>query len=151
MSKRRSGYGVIISVHDSYLEHLTLRGAECTRHSGDSVKSSVRQALAESYVAAIAIAALLLSSIDEGFRALWPIISRAARYVFTAVAIFDVPYLSPTLNVMDRLTLIETSTYLYGSVVSLFAAWLLSRWVSGVGPFCYLIECKNRFTERKHA
>ena len=84
---------------------------------------------------AIAIAALLLSSIDEGFRALWPIISRAARYVFTAVAIFDVPYLSPTLNVMDRLTLIETSTYLYGSVVSLFAAWLLSDGYPVLGRF----------------
>jgi hypothetical protein len=115
------------------------------------VKSSVRLVLADSYVAAIAVSVLLLSSIDATFRAVWPIVSQVVTYVFTAIAIFDIPYFSSTFTVADRLTLISTFTYLYGAATSLLAAWLLSRWVCGVGPLRFLIEHRNRLVGRNHA
>ena len=115
------------------------------------MKSSLRRVLADSYVAAIAVSVLLLSSIDATFRAVWPIISRAVTYLFTAIAIFDIPYFSSTITIADRLTLISTFAFLYGAAASLLAAWLLSRWVSGLGPLRFLIEHRNRLVGRNHA
>ena len=59
---------------------------------------SLRQVLADSHIAAATIAVLLLWSIDGAFRALWIPVSRAVEFLFTAVAIFDIPYFSPTLQ-----------------------------------------------------
>ena len=107
------------------------------------MKRSVRQALADSNIAAISIAVLILAAIDAGFRALWPFVSGAIAYLFKAIAIFDVPYFG-TLTVMNRLLLITSGFYLYAASASYIAAWLLSRWVSGAGPFRCLTEHGNK-------
>jgi hypothetical protein len=115
------------------------------------VKYSLRQILADSHVAAVTITVLLLATIDSTFQALWGHISHAMEFLLTAIAIFDIPYFSPTLTVVDRLMLISSCSYLYLSVVSFSAAWLLSNWVYGVGPFRSLAHVWENLTKEEHA
>jgi len=115
------------------------------------VRPSLRQVLADSHVGAVAIALLLLWSLDAAFSALWPPVSHAMGFVFTAIAILDIPYFSRTFTALDRLVLISTLAYLYGSVVSLSAAWLLSKWIYGVGPLRALMSFRSKLRRSNHA
>jgi hypothetical protein len=112
------------------------------------MKRSLREALAESHTAAVAIAVLLVWSLDGAFRALWDPAFSAASFLFTAVAIFDIPYFSPTFTIVDRLMLITTLSHLYTAIVSFSAAWLLSRWVYGAGPLRTLMSYRSKLTGR---
>jgi len=98
------------------------------------MKISLRQILADSHVAAVAIAFLLLWSLDGLFGALWLPLSRIIDILVAAVAILDVPYFSRILTTADRLNLIVVGGYLYLASASFFAAWALSHWVYGAGP-----------------
>ena len=106
---------------------------------------SLSQVLAESHIAAVAIAVLLLWTLDEGVRGLWTLVVPAADFVVTAIAIRGIPYV--------RIPVIWTFTVLYllGSFMSLAAAWLLSRWVYGVGPLASLTEYRRGSHRRTHA
>ena len=77
------------------------------------MRPSLRRVLADSHVAAVAIAVLLLWSLDAAFSALWPPVSRALEFVFTGIAILDIPYLPRTFTVADWSMLIPTLVYLY--------------------------------------
>lgn len=112
---------------------------------------SLRQVLADSHVAAVTVAVLLLWSLDGAFRALWVPVSRAVEFLFTALAILDIPYFSRTLTAVDRWRLISAFYFLYSPIVSFPAAWLLSRWVYGIGPIRSLVMCCSKLTRRKHA
>lgn len=113
------------------------------------MKCPLRQVLADSHVAAVAISLLLLWALDAAFRGLWNPIYDAGAFVFTAIAIRDIPFLSATTA--DRLTLISTVYFLYSATVSLGAAWLLSRWVYGMGPVRSLILRRSNLAGRKDA
>jgi 4'-phosphopantetheinyl transferase EntD len=115
------------------------------------VKRSLQEVLAESHIAAITIAILLFSALDGIFQAVWPPVSNALGFLFTAVAIFDIPYFSPTLTVMDRLTMIVLFSYLYFAFISLLAAYLVSRWVYRKGPLKVLTGYYSKLIWRKHA
>lgn len=115
------------------------------------MKRSLRDALAESHTAAVAIAVLLVWSLDGAFRALWDPAFRAVSFLFTAIAIFDIPYFSPTLTIADWFTLTTTLFYLYSAIISFSAAWLLSRWVYGVGPLRSLMSYRSKLTGRHDA
>ena len=52
------------------------------------MKPSLREMLADSHTATVAIAVLLLWSLDGAFRALWSPVFRAVSYLLTAAAIF---------------------------------------------------------------
>lgn len=110
------------------------------------MKPSLREILADSHVSAVAIAALLVWSLDSGFRALWDPLYRLADFLFTAVAILNTPYSSPysSFSASDLLGFISAFSYLFSSVVSLSAAFLLSRWVYGVGPLRVLSSYRNK-------
>ena len=114
------------------------------------MKPSLREVLADSHIAAVAIAVLLFWSLDEVFWALWDPLCRVAAFLFTAIAILDIPYYSPGLSYKDRLTLVSTFLYLYSAVISLSAAWLLSHWVYGVGPFRCLSAYRSRLPRRNY-
>jgi hypothetical protein len=101
-------------------------------------------------VAAVTIAVLLLWSLDGTFQALWSPLSRIGAYLFTAAAILDIPYFNPKLNGADRLMLMTTLLYLSRALINLFAAWLLSRWVYGVGPLHSLRRSGARFIRGNH-
>jgi hypothetical protein len=57
-----------------------------------TVKRTLRQVLADSHVAAITIALLLLWTLDAMFRALWEPLYRVGAFLVTAILIWDLPY-----------------------------------------------------------
>jgi hypothetical protein len=113
-----------------------------------NMKRSLRQNLADSHVAAVMIALLLLWSFDGAFHALWEPASRAIQFLITAIAIFDIPSHSATFN---RVVLLTAAAYSYGALASFLGAWFLSRWVYGMGPFRSLALCFKDLIVRKHA
>jgi hypothetical protein len=118
--------------------------------SGECVKYSLRKILADSHVSAVAIAVLLFWSLDSAFRALLGPLFRAVSFLFTAVAILDIPYFSRTLTFIDRVTLFITFSYLFNSLVCLTAAGLLSRWVYGLGPLRSLTKYRTKLVRSNH-
>jgi len=115
---------------------------------GETVKPSFRQILADSHVAAAAIAVLLFSSLDSAFWALWGPLRRAADFLITAVAILDVPYVSQNFTVADRFFWFVTLLHFFNSLVYLVAAELLSRWVYGMGPLRSLSKYRTSLAGR---
>ena len=115
-----------------------------------SVNRSLRQVLADSHVAAVTVALLLLWALDTAVRGLWDPVYHVGKFLFTAIAIWDIPYLSPSPTTIDRLTLISSGYLSYCSIVSLAAASLLSRWVYGTGPIRLLIAYRTDLIRRNH-
>jgi len=99
------------------------------------MKPSLRETLAESRVSVVAIAVLLLWFLDLSFRALCGPLWRLGTFLFMAIAILDVPYISPHLGVADRAMLLSTFLDSIEAIMSLAGAFVLSHWVYGVGPF----------------
>jgi hypothetical protein len=120
--------------------------------SGENVKASLRKILADSDVAAVAIAVLLFWSLNSACWSLLGLLgplSRAAEFLITAVAIHGIPYSSRTLDVTDLFTFFNTFAYLFYSLAYMAAAWLLSRWVHGVGPTPLLKQTLHQTCEEK--
>lgn len=115
------------------------------------MQPSLRETLADTHIAAVAIAVLLLSSLDSGFRALWPPLPRTIEFVVTAIAIRGVPYISPTFTVADWLTWGSAGAYFVYALICLAVAWLVSRWVYGVGPVQGLRRYGARLARRSNA
>jgi hypothetical protein len=113
---------------------------------GENVRPSLRAVLVDSHIAAVAIAVLLVWSLDAGFRALSGPFLRITDFLVTAVAILGIPYFSWT--VVDRLSLGATLDHLFGSILNLAAAWLLSRWAYGTGPVQALGKYRTRLPRR---
>ena len=115
------------------------------------MKGRLRKVLADSHVAAVTIAVLLMWMLDATFRGLWDPAYDLGAFVFTGIAIWDIPYIPPTLMVADRLMLITTGYFVYSAVVCFLAAWFLSRWVYGMGPLRSLTTCGKILIGRKNA
>ncbi len=103
--------------------------------------------LAESNVAAVAIAFFILWFLDGAFQSLWIPLYRAGTYLFTAITIFDIPSFAFTSQ--DRRDLLISSFYACAALISIFSAWVVSRWVYGVGPLRSLQECGSRLLGRR--
>jgi hypothetical protein len=114
------------------------------------MKLSFRQTLADSFVSAIAIALLLFWSIDWALRALWWPLLCSVEFVATAVAVRDIPFISPKLDVSDRYMLMNTCFFFVNAVIALAAAWILSRWVYGEGPLRSLRSYRERLARSSH-
>ena len=115
------------------------------------MKPSLRQVLADSHIAAVAIALFLVWAMVDACRALWGPVVGVLEFLVTAVAIRDIPYFSPTLAAGSRARLVVWVSYLYLFLVHLSAAWLLSKWVYGMGPLRGLDEERRKLTGRKDA
>jgi len=107
--------------------------------------------LAESQVSAVAIAVLLLWFLDLGFRALWGPFWRIVTFVFTAAAIRDIPYIPSRLDASDRMMLYSTPLYSLEAIMSLAGAFVLARWIYGVGPFRSLSNWHTYAKKANHA
>lgn len=118
--------------------------------NGECVKTSFREILADSHISAVAIAVLLLWSLESALNALWNPLFAAASFLFAAVAILDIPYFSPTLTRADRLMWIATGFYLFNAFMSFASAWLLSRWVYGLGPLRSLSKYRANSARGNH-
>jgi hypothetical protein len=132
---------------------LSFGGANLSCENGDNggcVKPSLREILANSHVVVVAIAVLLLWSLDSGIHALGSPLLHAAGFLFSAIAILDIPYGSSTFSLADRLMLADTLSSLFYAFICFATAWLLSRWVYGVGPLCSLRNYRTRLARGKH-
>jgi hypothetical protein len=85
------------------------------------MRFSLRQALRDSHVSAVAIAVLLFWSFKWIIDGLWEPFSRLAKFLFTAVAILDIPFISPTLDAADRDMFINTCMYFSYAISSVAA------------------------------
>ncbi|MGC1686374.1 MAG: hypothetical protein WA734_12195 [Candidatus Acidiferrales bacterium] len=122
---------------------------EC--HATIKMKTSLRQILADSHISAVAIAVLLIWSLDSILEALWGPTLNAANFLFTAVAILGLPHNLPIFGFSERFMLLSIGFFLFNAFSCLAAAWLLSRRVYGTGPFRSLKSCGERFVRRSHA
>jgi len=109
------------------------------------VRPTFREVLVDSYVAAVAIAVLLLRSLESGGQALGRLLFHVPYFLVNAVAIRGIPYSSNTVALIDWSVSLG---YLADATAALGAAWLVSRWVYGAGPLCSLSRCHVRLTRR---
>jgi hypothetical protein len=105
-----------------------------------SSKPALRTLLAESHVADVAILVLLFRSLAEGIRVIGPPLKHASAFVFTAIAIRDIPYYELGLSPSERMELVQFLAHLISCLVAAASAWILSRWVYQVGPVRSLSE-----------
>jgi hypothetical protein len=108
----------------------------------------LRETLAESYIAGVAIVVLLLWTIVWGLQGLWIPLYRFIGVLLTAIDIFD---FIPRDVTPYRTVLFMSSFDLFSALVPLGGAWLLSNWVYGVEPLSGLRECHARFVGRNRA
>ena len=117
------------------------------------MKSTLREVLAGSHVAAVAIAILLVWSLNSAFEALGGSVLRALGFVITAIAILGTPYPSPGFSPLQRMALANSSELLLltYAAIDLAAAWLLARWIYRMGPVRSLNAYWTRLKGRSHA
>jgi|HubBroStandDraft_1064217.scaffolds.fasta_scaffold28318_3 hypothetical protein len=108
----------------------------------------LRETMAESYIAGVAIAVLLLWAIVWGLQGLWLPLYRFIGFLLTAIDIFD---FIPRDVTQYRMVLFMSSFDLFNALVALGGAWLLSNWVYGIEPLRGLRECHARFVGRNRA
>lgn len=114
-------------------------------------KPSLRAILAESYVAAVAVAVLLVLSFEASFIFLWYLLKLlliVAEFLATAVAIFGLP--SGYGRQADWPWLLVSFAFLFDALVKFGAAWILSRYVYGLNPFSALGKCCFDLVRRAH-
>jgi len=114
------------------------------------LKPSLREVLAETHVADVAIAWLVLQALESAFWFVLPPIVRAVGFVFMAIAIMGVPYHSNGLDFMDRMQLLEMSLRLVSALAAAASAWVLSRWIYGAGPIRSLSMSWKRVRRISH-
>jgi hypothetical protein len=115
-----------------------------------STKPSLRTMLVESDICHVAIAALLVRSFTTGIKVLGPPLTHAFGFVFTAIAIRDVPYYDLALSGEDRLELIGLIGNLIACITAAASAWTLSRWSYNVGPIRSLNQWANSLRRSFH-
>ena len=114
------------------------------------MRSTLRKALADSHIAAVAIVILLIWALDSGARAIGPPVLSILELLITMVAIRGVPYGSGSFSLAYLISEIPTLTHILDAAISLGAAWVLARWVYKMGPCQSLIECRARLARRNH-
>lgn len=102
----------------------------------------LRETLADSHIAAVAIAVLLFITLREVITVLLPVLGQVLGFILNALAIQDLPYYSSTIVVF---TLSGTALYLCNAVIAFYAAWLLSQWVYHADPLATLRSYRTRF------
>ncbi len=107
---------------------------------------SLRDVLAESHIAAVAIAILVFWALVAAIRGILPLIVHAVAYLFTAVAILDVPSFS--VGLYERILVLKMCYGLFGASVTFAVAWLLSIWTYRVAPFQALSNCRSGLLRR---
>jgi hypothetical protein len=109
---------------------------------------SFRQILAESRIPALTIAILIIWALDSGVRALNAPLFGIIDFVTNTVAIGGIPY---HFGRFFWRSWIMALSYAFTAIIYLCAAWILSRWVFGIGPFRSLRECCAKLVRRNYA
>jgi hypothetical protein len=113
---------------------------------GMTGKQSLRRVLAESHIAAVAIAMLLLWALGCVCELLWFPVSGSVGNLITALQFSDFSVLIQRPGAYFQPVLLLSSL-----AISYFVgAWALSRWVYGVGPLQALSAHRSRLVRRNH-
>ena len=91
---------------------------------------------------------MLVRSFVTGTKPVEPPLTHAFAFVFTAIAIRDVPYYSFALDAKDRLELVPLLGNLISCLIAAASAWTLSRWMYNVGPVRSLSQCVKALRRR---
>jgi hypothetical protein len=120
------------------------------------VRPTLREVLADSHIAAVAVAVLLVWSIDWGSKALLNLLVLAFEFSDSLLTIASmwwhggiIPFGSRDMF-FDQTLLVTTMKYLFWTVISVGAAWIMSRCVYGVGPLRTLITSRARVARRDY-
>src|SRR5947199_2693868 len=116
------------------------------------MRPTLREVLADSHIAAAAIAMLMIGSLRAATLALFFPFYRILNFLVSAIAIRDIPsaFLLPD-DTPARAALIITSLYCAYAAAYVLSAWLLSRWVYGMGPLRALGACRRKLIALKYA
>ncbi len=113
------------------------------------MQNSLCKTLIDSHVAAIVIAVLIFSALDAAFMGLWIPAFNIALTLLTSVAT-GIPPTLPSFDNATRVLLPSTFSLLFVSLVYLLTAWILSRWVYGVGPIHSLGSYRTKLSRKTH-
>ena len=100
----------------------------------------IREILIHSGVAAVAVAVLLLWTIDLAFHALWNPFWRLVDFIGTAIAIRGIPYIPLKFTAADEAVAFYVLLYSIESVACLCCAAIPARVIFGCGPLRCLKE-----------
>ena len=109
----------------------------------------IRKTLADSYVAAVSIAILLLWSLGRVYLAMTPPLYGLIEYLINAIAILGIPY--RTFTIADRGMLVIAVVNLCWAVLIFGEAWLISLWVYRTGPIHGLQQAVADWRGRNNA
>jgi hypothetical protein len=124
---------------------------------GETVQASLRRVLIDSHVAAVAIAILIILSLNAAIMALWGFANDVLYYLAAEAAgkppfahlnlAHATPYILSNMltNLPVRLSI------LVSALVCILAAWMLSRWTYGVGPLRTLGSYRDKLSRKIHA
>ena len=119
------------------------------RGNGARLKPSLRKTLATSRVGAVAIAVLLFWALYTACQILWLPLLQIGDYIAQSGILQGIFERPPHGFPFGPTYIPNASFYSISSVMSLAAAWLLSRWTYGGGPvrvlrtFRAILEGKN--------
>ncbi len=112
--------------------------------------ASLRKTLLGSHVAAVMIATLLLASCAAFYLAANRVVCHAV-FFFQLIADHHLSTALWKLEYEDPDTLFTTLTCLFNGAAMVLAAWIVSRWVYGVGPLRCLGSYREKLTRKLHA
>jgi hypothetical protein len=112
------------------------------------MQGALRKVLIDSHVAAIAIAVLFFFSAGQVSSALWQPACEVVSFLITAVAILDIPSMPFTRNYLTEFLLPNSLTDLAHAAAYISAAWLLSFWIYGAGPFRTLNSYRGKLSRK---
>lgn len=110
---------------------------------------SFRRILAASHTAAVAIAVLLLWSVVSFCGAISEPVTDFSYFVLNVIATRDFSFFGSYFS--DRFMLSGSLLFLGTAGAEILAAWLLSQWVYGEGPFRALAQSWSSVTRRDNA
>ena len=121
-------------------------------HEGEgTMKPTLRIVLADSHVAAVAIAMLVFFSIAWFCQLVWLPFSRVPNFLSDAYPYFlDVQWVQYAYSRDLRSTFGLQPFYVFlgSAIIEFTAAWVLSLWVYGTWPFEALIACHARLRRK---
>ena len=121
------------------------------RGNGARLRPSLRETLATSRVGAVAIAVLLFWALSAACQILWLPLLQIGDYIAQSGILLGVFGQPPHGFLFGPTYLLGASFYLFSIVMSLAAAWLLSRWLYGGGPIRVLKTYRALLDRRNHA
>lgn len=114
------------------------------------MQSTLRKALIDSHVAAITIAILLLSSVEDIYATVDYLLNRLILFIQLSRShqLLDLSILFPRRDPYPLPILLSCVVYLAANIS---CAWLLSQWTYGVGPLRCLASYRDNITRKFHA